>query len=303
MMKRRRLALLICAMLTLGMEQICAIEITGTVRAVNGEAVTVAMTGDSVPDPGDKAEIFFKLDGVEGDVSVATGSVVKVNGNSVEVRIEKATGEVVKDHLVRIDSANPKKPPAPGVSDSTVEARTRGLQEYNSGNFDAAIATYTKIIETDPSGKNYFTRGCAHSEKSNYSAAIADANKALELGYVAAEVYCLRGKAYAGAGDFARAISDQSQAIELDSKYSLAYYNRGNCKQRIGDFDGAIADYTKCITLDPTDTDAYYNRGVAYRDKGAPREAIADWEKAMQMDPTYRSKLEPWVQKLRESLK
>lgn len=79
--------------------QIRAAEISGTVRAVNGETITVATTGDNVPNVGDKAEIFFKLAGVEGEIFVATGSVVKVEGDSIQVKIEKATGEVAKDQI------------------------------------------------------------------------------------------------------------------------------------------------------------------------------------------------------------
>ena len=110
-MKRRGLSLLICAVFVRIVAQIYAAEIPGTVRAVSSETITVAVTGDSVPNVGDKAEIFFKLAGVEGDISVATGSVIKVEGDSIQVKIEKATGEVAKDQLVRITSEKPQKRP------------------------------------------------------------------------------------------------------------------------------------------------------------------------------------------------
>lgn len=127
MKNQQRLALLIGAALALAIADIHAIEITGTVRSVSGEKVTVATTGDNVPNAGDKAEIFFKIEGVEGDVSVASGSVLKVEGDSVQLRIENATGEVAKDQLVRIKSDNPQKrtaaaPPPPNVEDSNPTA-------------------------------------------------------------------------------------------------------------------------------------------------------------------------------------
>lgn len=74
---RQRLAVLICAALALMVVQIRAAEISGTVRAVNGETITVAPTGDNVPNVGDKAEIFFKLAGVEGKFSLLPAASLK----------------------------------------------------------------------------------------------------------------------------------------------------------------------------------------------------------------------------------
>jgi hypothetical protein len=108
-MKRRRLPLLFCVALALMAAEIRAAEVSGRVLIVNGETITVAPTGTSVPNVGDKAEIFFQIEGVQGDVSVGTGNVIKVEGDVIQVRIEKATGEVAKDQLVRITSEHPQK--------------------------------------------------------------------------------------------------------------------------------------------------------------------------------------------------
>lgn len=73
----------------------------GIVRAVNGGIASVDFAGPS-PKVGDKAEFFFEMDGVEGVVTVATGTVLSLDGKgSMKIKIEQATGEVAKDHLVR----------------------------------------------------------------------------------------------------------------------------------------------------------------------------------------------------------
>lgn len=116
---------LLCAIALILATQIRAAEITGTVRSVSGGTAIVALQGENVPSVGDKAEVFFKLAGAEEDVSVATGSVLRVEADSVEVKIENATGEVAKDLLVRITSPNPQKRVATVTSTPTSSPTTQ----------------------------------------------------------------------------------------------------------------------------------------------------------------------------------
>jgi Skp family chaperone for outer membrane proteins len=95
-----------------GASSLLAAEITGKVRDATADSATVVIDGDALPAVGDRAEIFFKIPGVDEEVSVASGSVLKVDGESIQIKIEKATGDVAKDHLVRIISDKPQKPAA-----------------------------------------------------------------------------------------------------------------------------------------------------------------------------------------------
>src|ERR1700686_4118100 len=124
---RNRLGALVVVAVIL-VTQTQAAEIKGTIRSVNGGTVTVALQGDSIPGVGDKAEIFFKLAGTDDDVSVATGSVLKVDPDSVELKIENATGDLAKDQLVRITSDNPQKRVAPASTGTQPAASVASSQ-------------------------------------------------------------------------------------------------------------------------------------------------------------------------------
>jgi membrane-associated protease RseP (regulator of RpoE activity) len=100
-----------------------AAEINGTVRSVTDKYATVASESDLVPAPGDKAEIFFKMPGADDEISVANGHVYEITGANIMIEVDKASGAVANDQLVRINSPNPKKketltasPPATGGS-------------------------------------------------------------------------------------------------------------------------------------------------------------------------------------------
>ena len=80
-----------------------------------------------MPTPGDKVTIFFKMPGVEDEIAVASGQVVEIVAESINVEIDHATGEVAKGQLARITSANPRKrsdlTAAPSVTPSAMVPR------------------------------------------------------------------------------------------------------------------------------------------------------------------------------------
>ena len=306
-------------------------EINGTVRSATDKYATVVTSSDLVPVPGDKVEIFFKLPGTDADISVANGHVYEITGPNIMVEIEKATGAVAKDQLVRITSPNPKKKPtltAPAPSGPPPNIETvpppamteaipnsaasdklqkatehikKGITQQSAGDLDGAIASYSKAIEILPADPTaYLNRAGLYLVKANYEGMFADANKALELGTPnRADAYVIRGTGRSGKGNIKGAIADCNEAIRIDPKHALAYNNRANNKLRLNDFNGGLADCNKSIALDPNSPLPYYNRGYVYMNKGSPAKAVADWTKAMQMQPSMRTELEPLVQRLR----
>lgn len=62
--------------------------------------------------------------------------------------------------------------------------------------------------------------------------------------------------------DYSEAIEDMRRAIELMPELPHAYYNLGNLYYMIGDMPGAIEQFSKAIELFPYFAEAYYNRGM-----------------------------------------
>ena len=63
--------------------------------------------------------------------------------------------------------------------------------------------------------------------------------------------YYNRGIDKMNAGDYSGAISDYTKAIEINPKDANAYVNRGVSKASLEDYYGAISDYTKVIDMYP----------------------------------------------------
>jgi carboxyl-terminal processing protease len=172
---------------------------------------------------------------------------------------------------------------------------SRGVASYRKGDYDGAIADFSRAIELDPNKPNtYFGRGAAYYGKRDYGRALADYDRALELDPKFTHAYQGRGTVYNRQGDYAQAIADFSRALELDPEYAYAYAGRGAAYYNRDENDLAIADLSRAIELNPNDTKSYNNRGNAYSDKGETDRAIADFSRAIELSArdagTYRAR-------------
>jgi tetratricopeptide (TPR) repeat protein len=192
----------------------------------------------------------------------------------------------------------------------------RGGVYAKKGQFDQAIADYTKAIELQPgetlflrdgwaaklpseqveemvflsAGSAYWMRGTAFEQKGELDQAIADYTKAIDIDpeepVQDLAAYYSRGLAYAKKAQYVQAIADYSTALELLPGANV-YYSRGLAYGKTGQYEQAITDYSKAIELLPGYTFAYYSRGHAYGERGQSEQAIADYTKAIELNPNF----------------
>jgi uncharacterized protein (TIGR02145 family) len=113
-----------------------------------------------------------------------------------------------------------------------------------------------------------------------------------------AEEYYNKGISKFNIKDYTGAIADYNKAIQLKPDYANYFYGRGNAKERLADYSGALKDFDKAIQLKPDNNALSYNkRGLAkiyypeYRfdepwSKDLPT-AIDDINKAIQQSPDF----------------
>ncbi len=311
----------------------------GIVQEVSGDTAEVAFAGPApaVGDGVEFFFEMEGVDEVVS-VATGKVIAVDATVGTLKVKIENATGDVAKDHLARftpgkggplptnsptprvvVPSPTPVTKPSPSVpfpsvtpkdkvagpvqnSEETVAAPyvKKGIAQYSAGDIDGAIASYNEGIRIAPSvAVLYLNRAKAYLYKPNFQAAIADANKALELKVSKADdTYTIRGTAKAGLGDYDSALADCNRALKINPKHALAYNNRGNNKLRQRDYSGALTDCNKSIALDSSAALPYYNRGFARTNLGDQAGALADWKKAVLMQASFGAELNPKIAQL-----
>jgi tetratricopeptide (TPR) repeat protein len=118
----------------------------------------------------------------------------------------------------------------------------------------------------------------------NFTEAIADYTKVIEINPNLAEAYCKRGDAY----------RNQRKLSQTLSNFLKVKTNSNDAIQD-DQYQAAIADYTKAIEINPSFAAAYHNRGDAYFMIKEYDKAWADVHKAeglgLAIDPEFLNAL------------
>lgn len=164
----------------------------------------------------------------------------------------------------------------------------RAQTEVQTGDDEAAIATYTRILQQQPDREmTYFNRGMAYLRTENWQDALADFSDAIALNPDFAPAYYQRGNVRFNLGDSQGAQRDYSAAIARDPNFVKAYINRGSTHAALGQEKEAIADYTAAIAQDSNSAAAYLNRCLSYSNLGDQKNAIADCTAAINLRPNH----------------
>jgi tetratricopeptide (TPR) repeat protein len=140
-------------------------------------------------------------------------------------------------------------------------------------------------IQESKGTADYHTRGFASLSRGQYDSAVADFSKAIEQNPNFMVAHYNRGFAYFDLGKYDLAIADFTKAMKLGLKGKGAYYIRGLALCRAGQYDLAIEDFSRIIELDPADATVYNIRGVMYLLKSQYNQTVVDFTRALELDP------------------
>lgn len=182
----------------------------------------------------------------------------------------------------------------------------------------SSIDYYTSYLSTHKARPiDYFGRAMDYITTRNYSQAIADLDRAIELAPDFTVAYLMRADARARsimtdvdtnepdkatpAGAYATlasheardiwqmVIDDLDQVAKLSPQMSIAHYNKGVILTRLQDYTSALRAFTRAIELKPDFGEAYYNRGYVYLHLGNRDAGTSDLSKAGELGivPSY----------------
>ena len=95
-------------------------------------------------------------------------------------------------------------------------------------------------------------KGNEYANKGQYDLAIAEYSKAIEMNPKSEMAFLKRGDAYVGKWDYGLAIKDYSMAIEINPRFASAYIARGRAYGTLGQYDRALADINKAKEINPS---------------------------------------------------
>ena len=125
-----------------------------------------------------------------------------------------------------------------------------------------------------------------------YSEAIKELTKAISLDSSASIIYFSRAIAYSQSRQFSQAMADYSKVIELNPKapglLMESYFNRAGCRGELKDFASAVKDINQALALKPQPKERALmlsNRGAMYEGLGNKDQAVKDYEQAIALSP------------------
>jgi len=177
------------------------------------------------------------------------------------------------------------------IKDAGKDAFKNAKEKLERSDFAGAISYLNEAAVLAPYNPRYVkTRALCHEKMGQFSLAIADCTKVLELKPKPdVSVLDRRSRCYMSVGQYDLAIADCTKAIETRPNFAVAYNTRGLCCFYKGQYEQAIADCTKAIEFNPNFADAYNNRSLYHSAKRQYDLAIEDCTNAIKIDPKYAS--------------
>ncbi len=124
------------------------------------------------------------------------------------------------------------------------------LADYYHGEYTDAISDFDKGIQLEPHKVfGYYHRGTAEYNAKNYEAALKDFTQSVSMDNTDADKYFWLAMVQSKLKSFAIAVSNFSKAIELNPYMDAAYENRGLAEIELNRYDEAHADLTKAAKL------------------------------------------------------
>lgn len=169
-----------------------------------------------------------------------------------------------------------------------------GYGQYQAGEYEEAIDTYTAGIERFPDYIDFYTnRGMAYFEMGDTDNALHDLDHAVTMEEHAPEAYANRGMVYLGIGDYQSALVDFYKAIEEKEYFEIVdglyytYLNLGTLLNQVGEQEQALAVYELAMAENDEDPSLYNAMGMLYIVTEEYEKAIEFFNIALDMDQNF----------------
>jgi len=167
-----------------------------------------------------------------------------------------------------------------------------GFEEYFRGEYTSALVNLTKAIELKPNFIDaYYHRGLVYMGLKDYPKSIQDFSTLIQL-RPSALWYYFRAQASTYMMDWNNAIADYTEAIRIhrgDIPPYKAHIGRADARFQTEDWQGALEDYSAAIRLYDTEPSAYLGYGRTLSQIGNHLGAQSSYREATNFIPENAS--------------
>lgn len=154
--------------------------------------------------------------------------------------------------------------------------------------YDRASADAEKALELNPdSGEGYAILGEANLSQENWEAATSAYTKAIDLGYVSAEIYAARGWGWQHQRYILYSVKDYDEALSEGMSGPDFLYRYGFALFDAKRYDDALEALLGAVNEGMDTADAHAILGVALDANHREDEADSEYQRAIDLDSQY----------------
>jgi tetratricopeptide (TPR) repeat protein len=193
-----------------------------------------------------------------------------------------------------------------------------GIEAYREGKLEEALRSFSRIIESETAyaeanaARAHYNRGNVYYDQEQYSAAIEDFSRAIELEPDLSSAYFNRGNAYFIQEEYKNAFNDFDMALSIvqsaDAQGSEGQTgsrqqrpaalkdalpspteilnNRAAANHQLGEEEAAEKDLRQAISIKPQSALLHFNLGTLLYDRDQYQEAVSAFSNAIEQDPS-----------------
>ena len=163
-----------------------------------------------------------------------------------------------------------------------------GMQHFDNGEFDQAIAAYDKLLLAQPRHTTILVkRAEAYLEKADFEKAWDGCEAALAIDPHFAPAYYFQARIAQIAGQPERAIMLLADCLRADPTFYPAHVECGMCLHNLGQLQEALGHYNRATELRPFSGSAYYRRAMIWLAFEQFDRALSDLDASLQFDPEW----------------
>lgn len=182
----------------------------------------------------------------------------------------------------------------------------QGMKHYNNQEYDAAIASFRKFVNSPPppakpdpaaaanaatqlnvrKGEAYYFIAMSFRKKNDLEAAVQNLTKALELRPDYLQALTARAEIYVEQKNFELAAADLNKVILAAPDNLQAHYLLGTVYMQQKNFNAAIEEFKKVLAVNPQHAYAHYNIAMAYNEIKQPGNSQEHLKMFLSLCPT-----------------
>ena len=177
-------------------------------------------------------------------------------------------------------------------------------QAVNQQAYSKAIHLLTCLIAQEPNNSNnYNNRGLIHYRCQQWSQAMADYNRAIQLNPIKDKAYANRAKCNIALKRWSDAIADYDCAIDLNPYNIKARIRQGVLFRALRMYDDAIVCFGLALFIGKLSAHVYGERGRTHQLNGHWNCAIGDYQRALELlaaspNQPLEYQIQSWISEL-----